>query len=60
MSTIVSLGDVVTQERTAGASDAQIVRLLNASRLKPPTGRAWTEATLVEAFGPRLQGMTRR
>lgn len=57
---IRNLADLVSQERSAGSTDSQIVALLNASRIKPEVGRTWSEAKLVEAFGERIQGLARR
>ena len=57
---IATVSELVAQERTAGSTDADVVRLLNASSIEPPTGRQWTEAMLVDEFGPRLQGLVRR
>lgn len=57
---IATVTDLVAQERSAGASDAEIVRLLNASRIKPPVGEHWTVTKLEAAFGPRLLGLATR
>jgi hypothetical protein len=57
---IATIAELVESERSAGSTDAQVVRLLNASRIKPMVGRKWTVERLVAAFGPRLEGMTRR
>ena len=57
---VASVAELVEQERTAGSTDAQVVRLLNASRIRPMTGRKWNVEKLVAAFGPRLEGMVRR
>jgi hypothetical protein len=58
--TVASVSDLVAQERSAGSTDAQVVRLLNASKIRPMTGRKWTVEKLVAAFGPRHEGMVRR
>lgn len=57
--TVATLAELVSQERTAGASDSEIVRLLNASRIKPPVGRKWSVDKLEAEYGPRLQGLAR-
>jgi hypothetical protein len=57
---IATVADLVAQERAAGSTDAQVVRLLNASRILPPVGRRWTVDKLAAEFGPRFEGMVRR
>jgi hypothetical protein len=57
---LATVADLVAQERAAGSTDAQVVRLLNASRIRPPVGRRWTVDKLLADFGPHPEGMVRR